>query len=283
MSKGTPSPVLSLIRRPPHGQASTLAHGTPHTATPLRIGGLAHVWTDPPDRDNIHNGRRKAIELAMTVVIQQEHEAVQIPDWVSDLCSFRRWAKSEDFPQQGRYAHLGGKLWVDPSMERLAHHKLKSKVNAVLTPLAEQSDTGQFLGDRMLLTNVEAELSTEPDGMFISHVAVVLGRVRLDQGDDALEVEGSPDMVLEVVSPTSVEKDTVVLRDLYFRAGISEYWLADPRLGGLTFDILKRGPRGFVATRKQGGWLKSAVFGKSFRLSRTDHKQGFPIFHLDVR
>jgi Uma2 family endonuclease len=228
-------------------------------------------------------GCNDAIGMIMTVVIQQEHEAVQIPDWVRDLNSFRRWAKSDDFPEQGWYAHLGGKLWVDPSMERLAHNKLKSKVNAVLTPLAEGLDAGQFFGDRMLLTNVEADLSTEPDGMFVSHSAVAEGRVRLEQGDDCVEVEGSPDMVLEVVSPTSVQKDTVVLRELYFRAGVTEYWLADPRRAGLTFEILKRGPKGFVATRKHEGWIKLAVFGKSFHLSRKDHPQGYPIFLLDVR
>jgi Uma2 family endonuclease len=219
----------------------------------------------------------------MTIVIQQEHEAVQIPDWVRDLNSFRQWAKSDDFPQEGQYAHLGGKLWVDPSMERLAHNKLKSKVNAVLTPLVEDSDTGQFLGDRFLLTNVGPDLSTQPDGMFVSHTAVAEGWVRLEAGDDCIEVEGSPDMVLEVVSPTSVERDTVVLRDLYFRAGVLEYWLADPRRGGLTFEILRRGPKGFIATRKQGGWIKSAVFGMSFHLSRRDHRDGYPIFLLDVR
>jgi hypothetical protein len=31
MGKGTPLPVLSVIRRPPHGQPITLAHGTPPT------------------------------------------------------------------------------------------------------------------------------------------------------------------------------------------------------------------------------------------------------------
>ena len=77
-------------------------------------------------------------------------------------------------------------------------------------------------------------------------------------------MEGTPEMVLEVISPTSVHKDTIVLQDLYWRAGIKEYWVADPRREGLSFDILKHGPKGFVTSRKQDGWIKSAVFGKSF-------------------
>ena len=182
---------------------------------------------------------------------------------------------------------------MDPNMERLAHNKLKGKIAAVLTALAEVADSGQFLGDRMLLTNVPAALSTEPDGMFISHRAVRSGRVRLERGEEAVEVEGSPDMVLEVISPSSVEKDTVVLRDLYWRAGVREYWLADPRERGVSgrngeggavdLDILRRGPKGFVATRKYRGWVRSDVFGKSFRLTREADALGYPVYTLAVR
>jgi Uma2 family endonuclease len=217
------------------------------------------------------------------VVVQQEQQAVRIPGWVRDLASFRRWAKSDDFPDRGWYAHLNGELWVDPSMERLAHNQVKSKFTVVLTPLVEESGIGRFLGDRMLLTNIEAGLSTEPDGMFLSYEGLREGRVRLAEGEDSLEVEGSPDVVVEVVSPTSRQKDTVVLRELYWRSGVREYWLADPRRQELVFDILRHGPKGYAAIRKQGGWIKSSVFGKSFRLTRGTDPLGLATYDLAVR
>ena len=216
-------------------------------------------------------------------VVQREQDALLIPDSVRDLSSFRQWAKSDEFPSRGWYAHLNGQLWVDPSMEKAAHNLLKSEFVVVLSPLVRAAREGRYFGDRMLLTNVDAGLSTEPDGMFISFAALKEGRATLENGDDSLEVEGSPDMVLEVVSPTSVQKDTVVLRDLYWRAGIQEYWLADPRGDDLTFDILKRGPKGYTTVRKQAGWLKSSVFGKSFRLARRDDEAGISIFSLELR
>ena len=125
-------------------------------------------------------------------------------------------------------SHLNGQLWVDLSMETAAHNKLKSKFVAVLVPLVEEARTGEYFGDRMLLTILQAGLSTEPDGMFVSFAAQKQARAQLKQGDRSLEVTGSPEMVLEVVSQTSVQKDTVVLRELYWRAGIQEYWLVDP-------------------------------------------------------
>ena len=217
------------------------------------------------------------------VVIQHEQKAVRIPAWVSDLASFRRWAKSDDFPEHGWYAHLNGEIWVDPSMEKLAHNKIKTEVARVLATLAKDAGNGQFLSDRMLLTNRSAELSSEPDGMFVTYEAIRSGRCRLEQGDDSLEVEGSPELVLEVVSPSSRQKDTVVLRDLYWRAGVDEYWLVNATARALSFDVLRHGARGYTAARKQDGWVKSGLFGRSFRLTRQSDPLGEYVYLLTVR
>ena len=98
-----------------------------------------------------------------------------------------------------------------------------------------------------------------------------------------LELEGTPDMVLEIVSASSVEKDTETLPDLYWRAGIPEYWLVDAREARLEFDIFRHESDGYVAMRKHGGWIKSGVFGKSFRLSRQIDDEGNPEYSLSVR
>jgi Uma2 family endonuclease len=218
---------------------------------------------------------------AMSVAVSPAE--VRIPAWVVDLDSFRRWAKSDAFPTQGWFSYLGGGLWVDLSMERLAQNKIKGAIAAVLEVLVKVANQGQMLSDRMRLTHVGAELSTEPDAMFVSNEAIRTGRVVLAQGEESVEVEGTPDMVLEVVSPTSVQKDTVMLPKLYWEAEIPEYWLVDPRQAEVRFDILKYTAKGYVATRRQGGWLKSAVFSKSFRLTHTLHELGYAIYSLEVR
>jgi Uma2 family endonuclease len=201
-----------------------------------------------------------------TIVIQ---DSMCIPDWVRDQASFRRWARSDEFPERGLFSFLKGDIWVDVSMERLAHNKLKGEIGRVLGNLVTANDLGEYLPDRMMLTNEAAELSTEPDGMFLSFAALESGRVRTEEGEDSVEVEGTPDMVLEVISPHSVRKDTVVLRELYWDAGVPEYWLVDPRVTPVRLDILRRTSRGYSTARRQEGWLKSAVFGCSVQLTQT--------------
>lgn len=59
----------------------------------------------------------------------------------------------------------------------------------------------------------------EPDLVFVSEAR--LGIVR-DW------IRGTPDLVIEVVSPERPERDRIVKRDLYARNGVPEFWLADP-------------------------------------------------------
>src|SRR5687767_3793242 len=109
-------------------------------------------------------------------IIQHEEQDVPIPESVSDLAAFRRWVKSDAFPEHGRFAYLDGGLWVDPSMEKSGHNQIKTEVSNVVGPLTKSRGLGLFWGDGMLLTNLEAGFSTEPDGMYISYDTLRAGR-----------------------------------------------------------------------------------------------------------
>ena len=101
--------------------------------------------------------------------------------------------------------------------------------------------------------------------------------------EDFIELEGTPDWVLEIISPSSRTKDTVKLRQRYHQAGIPEYWLIDARGDDLVFEILRREAAEYRAVARKGGWLKSRVFGKQFRLLRTKDRLGNPAFRLEMK
>lgn len=56
-------------------------------------------------------------------------------------------------------------------------------------------------------------------------------------------VEGPPDMVVEVVSPSSVTMDYFVKAGRYERAGVREYWIVDPSTSRVVaYRYGRRGP-----------------------------------------
>jgi Uma2 family endonuclease len=214
-------------------------------------------------------------------------ETVQIPAGITDLDGFRRWAKSAEFPRHGRFAFLRGNVWVDMTMEQaFSHNRVKVRFTTVLEGIVEGDGFGYVFGDRMLFSNPAAGVSNEPDVMFVSFDRLEAGRVTLVPGAEGgfVEVLGSPDMVLEVVSNSSVREDTQVLVEDYWRAGIPEYWLVDARDETPTFEIMRSGPDGYIRTRRQsGGWLKSQVFGRSFRFTQAADSRGNPRYAVEVR
>ena len=220
------------------------------------------------------------------MMVQLYSDSVHVPFWVNDLESFRRWMLSDESPEKVPLFFLAGEVWIDMSKEQFfSHNQLKQEFFRVVGALAKQERLGTFCPDGMLLSNEEADLSGNPDGIFVAKETFHADKVRMIEGaeDGVVELEGSPDMVLEVVSDSSVEKDTEVLRELYWKAGIREYWLVDARGERLEFQILRHSTRGYTPVRKSAGWLKSAVFGKAFRLTRQLDDLGHPDFTLDVK
>ncbi|MBY0515074.1 MAG: Uma2 family endonuclease [Gemmataceae bacterium] len=221
----------------------------------------------------------------MSVLIA-EAGSITIPAWVTTLDAFLDWRQSDGVPEKARVHFIDGEPWVDLSMEEIySHADLKTEIASVLRTLARSLKLGRVLGDGVLIVNRAADLAAEPDAVFVSEASYAAGRVAEVEGKGGGEIalEGAPDVVVEVVSDSSVKKDTRVLLEKYFLAGIPEYWLVDARGEGVTFTIHRRGPKKYARVREQDGWVKSAAFGKSFRLVRGTDRRGRPEFTLEAR
>jgi Uma2 family endonuclease len=199
---------------------------------------------------------------------------VRIPASIFDLKSFLRWVHSPDFSQRGRFSYLDGEVNIDMSPEELLSHNFpKGDLYQGLGGWVRKHKLGRLFADRALLVNEAANLSTEPDIMICLWKSLRSGRVRLTEvvkgSGRFVEVQGSPDIVVEIVSSTSVQKDTQDLPPRYFAAGVVEYWLVDARGEGIDFRILQRGRSGFTPVKADArGFIRSKVLGGAFRILR---------------
>jgi Uma2 family endonuclease len=113
----------------------------------------------------------------------------------------------------------------------------------------------------------------DPIHAFVSYESIRSARVEFPplKGDPraGMEIVGTVDWVLEVVSTSSIKKDKTLLRKAYFNAGIPEYWLIDARNDEIEFQMLVRGKGEYMLVAADDGWLTSPTFGKSFKLDRT--------------
>jgi Uma2 family endonuclease len=205
---------------------------------------------------------------------------IRIPaEATENLAGFRAWVTSDEFPEKWRATYLRGEILLDMSPEETeTHTKVKYEIARVVITLSKRLKTGTYYGDGVQLTNKRANLSTQPDGMFVTKQAVRSGRLRRVPRPGRIrqytEFEGTPDLVLEVISRSSYKKDTKELPVLYHRAGIPEYWLIDALGEETDFQILRRGARQYVPIESQRGWLASPLFGRSFKLVREVDEEG---------
>lgn len=192
----------------------------------------------------------------------------RIPATARDLEGFRRWARSDRFPERGRIDYIGGDLEVDMSPEELyTHGAVKSEIGTELHLRIARTDLGTVYIDRGRVSCPAAELSVEPDVLVVLWDSIDSGRIReipkkrTADPERMIELEGTPDLVVEVISDSSVGKDRRRLPPRYAAAGVPELWLVDVRRG-LRFDLHVLGPDGYrTAPPDGGGWVLSPLLG----------------------
>ena len=216
--------------------------------------------------------------MVATIILD---EGVEIPDGIRTLADFRHWTYAEVFPERGRMDYINGRIEVDLSPEDLfCHGTAKMEIGSVLHQLVKKQDMGNAFSDRTRIASLPGNFSAEPDLVFISHQSIDSGCVKLVLKQSRkkgryIEVLGPPELIVEIVSDSSVAKDTRRLPAAYFAAGVPEFWLVDARDEELVFRIHRRGDKEYVKRRPdRDGYQRSSVLGLRFRLDRHRDTRG---------
>ncbi len=122
-------------------------------------------------------------------------------------------------PEGAPYQLIGGELIMVPAP--LPYHQKVSKRLEYL--LYEYAELKQKLGE-VYYAPIDVYLNEEetyqPDIVFISKERIWI--IKEDK------IEGAPDMVIEILSPSTAYYDLVHKKDVYARHGVKEYWIVDP-------------------------------------------------------
>src|ERR1700681_1196111 len=235
-------------------------------------------------------GNRAAAERVVIVPSETAPggEDVRIPAAAHTLMGFRPWPHSDRFPESGRIDYLGGDVELDMSPEDLhTHGTLKAALAAELFSLIAKPGRGYVFIDRTRVTAPEAELSVEPDLVVVLFSSLDSGRVRQVPSSRKLpgrfiELEGAPDLVVEILSDTSEAKDTKRLPPRYARAEVPELWLLDARADRLRFElrILENGEY-HLARPDRENWVHSPLLGGRVRVTRRPAHQSGWLYGLE--
>lgn len=119
--------------------------------------------------------------------------------------------------QSRRHEILDGKLYVTPG-PRLDHQRVARDLGALMLRLAREHGLGEVVGP--MTVHVHDELVFEPDLIFIR-------ANRMEIADPESHVHGVPDLVVEILSPSTRTYDRTLKRKHYLDAGVPELWIVD--------------------------------------------------------
>jgi len=139
-----------------------------------------------------------------------------------------RWTYAEfaRLPSEGSMRHeiIAGELVVTPA-PRPDHQRALMRLLALLHAHVHASGLGEVIPGPIDVLFAEGDYF-EPDAVFVCR-----GREHIvsDRG-----VEEAPDLVVEVVSPSTAARDHGIKLDRYRLFGVPEYWIVDPDEGTLS-------------------------------------------------
>jgi len=140
---------------------------------------------------------------------------------------FWQWLELRPASDVNRYELVNGRIVMSPPA-KFRHGYVEGNLHRLIAPFVHAAKLGITLG-----SSAGFDLPTgdtlEPDFAFISNARWAAGP--LPREDEKGFTRIVPDLVVEIVSPTSVRRDRIEKRAIYARCGVRESWIVDPARG----------------------------------------------------
>lgn len=130
------------------------------------------------------------------------------------------WEDVLRMPDDGnRYEFIGGRLYMTPAPV-IRHQRISGRLHSALLRVLEHPGHGEVFYAPVLVEFPGTGDRVQPDILFVSHErrGIIAEKAVL----------GAPDLVVEILSPSTAHRDRGIKLDLYARCGVREYWIVDP-------------------------------------------------------
>ena len=157
-------------------------------------------------------------------------------------------------PNDKRYQLLDGEMIVMPSPVT-KHQRILFRLSRAMHDFVAAGQLGE-----VFVAPYDAVLSNhdvaQPDILFVSNARSAM--------ITEANIQGAPDLVVEILSPGTVVYDRGYKQALYGRHGVREYWLVDPE--SETVEVLAQTEQGLesAGTYSRGQTLGSPLFDGLF-------------------
>ena len=156
-----------------------------------------------------------------------------------------------ELPEGAPYQLIEGELVMSPA-PGYSHQKVSIALASILYGFIKKISKGEVLASPIDVY-LDEENAYQPD------IVVVLkdSRARVEERG----IFGAPDVVVEILSPSTAYYDLTEKKDVYERVGVKEYWIVDPKRK--TFEIYSNSEEGFKLTSqaKKDGKVRSELLG----------------------
>ena len=145
-------------------------------------------------------------------------------------------------PEDKRYELLDGELIMAPA-PRTNHQRVQFELGLILGQFVKDRELGEvfFAPTDVVLSDTDV---VQPDILFVSRE-----RAHIITEDN---IQDAPDLVIEILSPGTAERDRGFKRALYAQHGVREYWLVGPDSATVTVLALEEEGFEVVGTYGEG-------------------------------
>ncbi|MFO0792976.1 MAG: Uma2 family endonuclease [Candidatus Brocadiaceae bacterium] len=138
----------------------------------------------------------------------------------------KKWTYEDylNLDDEKRYEIMAGKLKMMTPAPGSNHQWISGKLEYLIRKFLEGKNLG-YVMDAPLDVVLDAENVVQPDIVFISRQKREIIKKK--------GIFGSPDLLIEIISPSSQYRDTYEKKDLYAKYKVKEYWIVNPYIKGV--------------------------------------------------